>query len=399
MTAARASGPEELRRGNLAALTRHLHLSGPLTRSALTALTGLNRSTVGDLVALLTSVGAVRQSPAVRRTGAGRPSPLVSLDPDRVWALAVELSAESVVLARVGPGGVVRERVALRAGRPSDLGAASTAAAIGTLAQELIAGTATGSRLVGTAVAVPGIVRDNDGFVHLAPNLGWHDVPFGALLSAQLPGEPVVANEADLGALAECARGAGVGLRHVVYVSGNTGVGAGIVVEGALLAGRSGYAGEVGHMKVNPDGHKCRCGGNGCWESEIGAVALLRRAGRRASDVRSAVASVLAKAAAGDPRSANAVSETGIWIGRGTANLVNILNPDLVIFGGALRAVFLASEPVVTNELRRQVLPQPGAEVTVVAAGLGSDSVLIGAAELAFSSFLTDPLAVLAAGS
>jgi predicted NBD/HSP70 family sugar kinase len=152
-------------------------------------------------------------------------------------------------------------------------------------------------------------------------------------------------------------------------------------------------------MNVNPDGHRCRCGGRGCWESEIGAAAVLRRAGRRARGPQAAVARVLADARAGDPAAVHAVRETGRWVGRGAANLINIFNPDILVFGGTLRSVFLAAEPVVMKELRRQVLPQAGAEVAVVVAGLGTASVLVGAAELAFSDFLADPMTAVAAGT
>jgi predicted NBD/HSP70 family sugar kinase len=392
---------EDLRRNNLAALVRNLHLSGPLTRSQLTARTGLNRSTVAGLVGELASIGLVRESPSTSGGATGRPSLVVSLDADRVWVLAVELAAEALVVARVGPEGQLHERLAQPRDTRSKLAPAEAAATIGRLAGQLMSHVPAGAQLVGAAVAIPGIVRRGEGFVHLAPNLVWQNVPFGALLSEHLPRQPgvLVANEADLGALAECARGAAVGHRHVIYVSGNTGVGGGIVVDGALLAGRSGYAGEVGHMKVNPDGHRCRCGARGCWESEIGAAAVLRRAGRRASDVRAGVARVLSDAQAGDPKASKAVMETGQWMGRGAANLINIFNPDLVVFGGALRSVYLAAEAVVLRELHREVLPQAGAEAAVVAAGLGADSVLLGAAELAFADFLAGPMALVAAGA
>jgi predicted NBD/HSP70 family sugar kinase len=125
---------------------------------------------------------------------------------------------------------------------------------------------------------------------------------------------------------------------------------------------------------------------------------VLRRAGRRATDVQTAVARVLSDARAGDPVAMQAVRETGRWVGRGTANLINIFNPDVVVFGGALRNVFLAAEPVIIRELRRQVLPQAGTEATVVAAGLGAGSVLVGAAELAFSDFLVSPKTAVAGG-
>ncbi|HUC15106.1 MAG TPA: ROK family transcriptional regulator [Acidimicrobiales bacterium] len=391
---AHAAVQEDLRRNNLAALVRNLHLSGPLTRSQLTARTGLNRSTVAGLVGELASIGLVRESPSPSGGATGRPSLVVSLDAERVWVLAVELAAEALVVARVGPGGHLHERLAQPRDTRRKLAPADAAATIGALARQLMNHAPAGAQLVGAAVAIPGIVRRGEGFVHLAPNLVWRDVPFGALLSGHLPDRlgVAVANEADLGALAECARGAAVGHRHVIYVSGNTGVGAGIVVDGALLAGRSGYAGEVGHMKVNPDGHRCRCGARGCWESEIGATAMLRRAGRRASDVRAGVSRVLSDAQVGDPKASKAVRETGQWIGRGAANLINIFNPDLVVFGGALRNVYLAAEAVVVRELQRQVLPQAGAEAAVVAAGLGADSVLLGAAELALADFLAGPM-------
>ncbi len=396
----RPAAHEDLRRNNLAALVRHLHLSGPLTRSQLAARTGLNRSTVGALVGELASVRLVSESASGPQGAAGRPSLLVSLSAHRVWSLAVEIGADALTVARVGLGGQVHET--LSQGRDWEAGLTPVAAVgtIGRLARELTSRAPIGAQLVGAAVAVPGIVRRSDGFVHLAPNLLWHDVPLGHLLSKRLPLAPevLVANDADLGALAECSRGAAVGSRHVIYISGNAGVGGGILVDGSLLAGRSGYAGEVGHMKVNPDGHRCRCGGRGCWESEIGAAAVLRRAGRRATDVQTAVARVLFDARAGDPVATQAVRETGRWVGRGAANLINIFNPDVVVFGGALRGVFLFAEPAVMKELRRQVLPQAGTEATVVAAGLGAGSVLVGAAELAFSDFLGSPMSVVAAG-
>jgi predicted NBD/HSP70 family sugar kinase len=392
---------EDLRRNNLAGVVRHLHLSGPLSRSVLTARTGLNRSTVGDLVGELASVGLARESAPLDRGGAGRPSLVVSLDAERVWVLAVELGAEALVVARVGPGGQILERLAQPFSRRAGVTPALAVATIASLAQQLMERAPGHAQLVGAAVAVPGIVRRDDGFVHLAPNLVWHDIAFGSLLAGHLPGRLGVlfANEADLGALAECARGTAVGARNVIYISGNTGIGAGIVLDGALLAGRSGYAGEVGHMKVNPEGHRCRCGGRGCWESEIGAAALLRRAGRRATDVRAAVARVLSDAQSGDPKALRAVRDTGRWIGRGAANLLNIFNPDLLVFGGELRNVFLAAETTVMDELRRQALPPAGAEASVVVAGLGTDSVLTGAAELAFSDFLANPMTVIALAS
>ena len=167
-----------------------MHLSGPLTRSELAARTGLNRSTVGALVGELASVGLACESAPPSRGGTGRPSLLVSLAADRVWVLAVEIGPDVVAVARVGLGGAVHGRLAQRRDWDEGLTPASAVATIGRLARKLMGRAPAGSQLVGAAVAVPGIVRRSDGFVHLAPNLLWHDVPLGSLLSSRLPGPP-----------------------------------------------------------------------------------------------------------------------------------------------------------------------------------------------------------------
>lgn len=375
-----------VRTANASRLVRELHVAGPLTRSEMVARSGLNRSTVGAIVGELAGAGVVVESAASAPSGNGRPSHVVALAEGRVWVLAAELSPAAVTVARVEPGGriVGRVREVRRRGCAEP---AADAALIGRLSAEWAAA---GGVMVGAAVAVHGVVRRSDGLVRLAPNLGWRDVAFGELLHAALGTEVQVANEADLGALAERARGAAAGASEVVYVSGDTGVGGGVVAGGRLLGGRSGYAGEVGHMVVNPVGRRCHCGGRGCWETEIGAGALARRAGRR----RVGVAAVVAAARAGDRAAIEAVDETGRWLGRGAASLVNVFDPELVVFGGALRELFVAAEATVRAELRRSALAASAADTELRPAALGSDSALLGAGELALEELLADPAGV-----
>jgi len=375
-----------VRTANASRLVRELHTAGPLTRSELAARSGLNRSTVGGIVWELAAAGVVVESASAAPSGSGRPSHVVAFAEGRVWALAAELSPAAVTVARVEPGGhiVAKVRDERRRGGTDP---AADAELIGRLSAEW--GGELGT-MVGAAVAVHGIVRRADGLVRLAPNLGWRDVAFGELLHAALGVEVRVANEADLGALAEHARGAALGADEVVYVSGDTGVGAGVLAGGRLLGGRSGYAGEVGHMVVDPGGRRCHCGGRGCWETEIGASALARRAGRR----RVGVAAVVAAARAGDRTAIEAVGETGRWLGRGAASLVNVFDPELVVFGGALRELFVAAEATVRAELRRSALAASAADTELRPAALGGDSALLGAGELALEEFLADPAGV-----
>ena len=183
----------------------------------------------------------------------------------------------------------------------------------------------------------PGVVRSRDGLVETAPNLGWTGVPLGSRLAARLDLDvPVlVANEADVGVLAEHRRGAAAGIDDVLYIHGEVGVGGGLIVGGRPLEGAAGYAGEVGHLPVVPDGAPCRCGSFGCWETEIGTHALLARAGipidagQEGVDRRVPGCGSLATPSP-SPRSRRRPARSG----SGLAGLVNIFNPRLVVLGG-----------------------------------------------------------------
>jgi predicted NBD/HSP70 family sugar kinase len=227
----------------------------------------------------------------------------------------------------------------------------------------------------------------------MAPNLGWVDVPLGDRLAAAFePGLPIsVANEADLGVLAEHRRGEAVDVDDVIYLSGEVGVGGGVLVDGHPLTGVAGFGGEVGHVALDPDGLPCRCGSTGCWETLVGEQALLRLAGRPNESGRRAVDAVLADAAAGAPSALAAVAEVGRWLGVGLAGLVNIFNPRLVVLGGLFGRVHPFAGAAIDDELDRRALPGPRALVRIVPAGLGVDAPLLGAAELALEPLLGDP--------
>jgi predicted NBD/HSP70 family sugar kinase len=200
-----------------------------------------------------------------------------------------------------------------------------------------------------------------------------------------------VANDADLGALAENVRGAASGSTDAVYLTGEVGVGAGIIVGGKPLRGAGGYGGEIGHTVVNPAGRLCRCGARGCWETEIGEKAILDAAGHP-DGPRSTVSAVVAAAAGGDPRALAAMRHVGEWLAIGVGNVVNIFNPEVVIFGGLLRDVFPAVEQQLRTTLATTGLAAPREQVRLVTPGLGPDSTLVGAAELAFEPLLFDPV-------
>ncbi len=240
-----------------------------------------------------------------------------------------------------------------------------------------------------------GVVRRADGLVSMAPNLGWIDQPLGDRLARVLGDEvPIsVANEAELAAVAETRRGVAIGADHVLFVSGEVGVGGGLIVDGRPFSGIAGYGGEIGHLPVNPEGHGCTCGSRGCWETEVGAMSLLRRAGRSVLGGPSEIDALLRDADAGQPVALAALEETGRWLGIGLAGLVNVLNPGLVVFGGLFQRIHPYVAAIVDAELDRRTLPAPRRLVRIVAGALGPEAPLVGAAELALEPVLADPAA------
>lgn len=389
---------EEIRRHNLGALLRHVHLGGPVSRTALAERMGLNRSTIMALTADLTSAGLVRED-LPRDTGkAGRPSLVVRPETNRVYVLAFDVAVDRLVAARVGLGGTVldrREAVRPRAGADLD----TVVEVLAGFGREIHQTARRTSTCVGVAASYCGMIRPADGMVRFGPDMGWVDQAFGAELGRRLGlGLPVsVGNEAHLGALAEHERGAGIGFQNLIYLHGDVGVGGGIIVGGELLDGDGGYGCELGHMLVNPyNGRPCGCGSRGCLEAEVGERALLDAANRPPDLIgRDAVLAVVDAADRGDPVARDALQHIGDWLGIGVANLINLFNPGLVIFGGMLREVYLGSAAQVRTRMTANVLAVSRERVRLSTSALGDDATLVGAAELAFSDLLANPLDVL----
>jgi predicted NBD/HSP70 family sugar kinase len=383
---------ETVRRTNLSVILRELHTRGALSRSELVARTGLTRSAIRGLIGELVASGLVSETrPALLGTP-GRPSPLVRPDPAGATVLALDIEVDSMAAAVVGLGGEIIDEV--RINRPRRHSSVSHIV-------DDLAGLAATLRIddrspyahIGIGVAVVGVVRRSDGVVSMAPNLGWVDVGLRDALAGTF-GDAVpihVANEADLGALAEARRGAAIGARHILFLSGEVGVGGGIIMDGELFKGAAGYSGEVGHMPVNPAGLPCRCGAVGCWETEAGSESLLRRAGRSTAGGRAAIDALIVDAEAGSPDALRALEETGRWIGIGLAGLVNLLNPRLVVFGGLFGRIHPFVASTVESELDRRALAAPRRLARIVPSKLGVEAPLRGAAELAMEPLLADP--------
>ena len=184
---------------------------------------------------------------------------------------------------------------------------------------------------------MPGVVRRDDGLVHEAPNLGWRDVALGARLASVLKKPVQVANDAELGALAEHVRGLARDVDDLVCVSADYGVGGGVVSGGRPLRGTAGYVGELGHMTVRHDGRACYCGNRGCWETEVGEPALCRALGLPEETPRGVLVAELRSLATAPV--AGPLDEFAEWLATGLVTVVNMMAPELVVLGDLFTAL------------------------------------------------------------
>jgi len=379
-----------VRRHNLGVVLRHVGEHGARSRAAIAQETGLNKTTVSSLVGELIDFGLVRETEVELRGTVGRPALPVELSGRRVVGLGLELGVDFLAARAADLTGHERHRALVTAdnrGRPVDAVLAELARlaadALGVLREEDLV-------TAGAVVAVPGLV-DSTGRLLVAPNLGWSGVPvlerLGELLGG--PSFPLsVENEANLGALAELWDGAGRRLGDFIYVSGELGVGAGIIVGGELFRGAHGFGGELGHVTVDPAGELCACGNRGCLETRVALGALLRAAGLE-PDVR--VAALAGRAEAGDVRALEALREAGNWLGVGVASAANLLNPRGVVVGGYFATLAHWLVPGLEEELAARVLSAEWDAPGVVTSELGAEAAVRGASGLALRRVFADP--------
>ena len=363
-----------------------------MSRSRLATQTGLNRSTIRDLLNELGDLGLVVEDRGPSGTGPGRPSSVARVIPSGAAVLAIELEVDSMAVAAVGIGGQIFAESRIPQPEAGPKSPEDAVAAVVGAVPEILAGMPPGYRLVGAGAGVAGVVRRSDGFVHVAPNLGWRDLPLGAMLAEGLRLERVMlANEADLGALAEFRRGAGRGSRNMIFVTGEVGVGIGIIYEGRPMLGASGYAGEAGHTIINPSGTRCRCGSTGCWETEVGEEAVIRRAGLEGHRSEAAMDEIAGRADGGDGDVIRGLEEVGEWIGLGVGSLINTFNPDLVVLGGFYERIYPWIETSMTRSARGVALEAPWEATEIRSGELGLDAILVGAAELVIGEVIANP--------
>lgn len=386
----------DIRRLNAVSALKQLQEYGPLSRAQIADRLGLTRATVSAIVADLIANSLISER-EYEEGGVGRRGMLLDLNPSCGSMIAVELDIDrvEVVLANLGMRFLWRGEASLSVPVSAEEGLQRACDLVEKALEE---GEELGLPCFGIGVAWAGLVKRSSGELAYGPISGWQSVALKQDWEVRF-GMPVyVENEAHAGAIAAHHLGESRGVSDLIYLSLGVGLSAGVFVDGGLLRGSEGFAGQVGHVPFADGGHLCGCGRRGCWVTEIGASGVLRQL--RAAGVELPVAEetnldwvprVCDLARKGDERALKVLADEGRQIGEGLARLIQIFNPSRVILGGHLRDLLALCEDQIRETLKEKVLYPMGKELTVTVSASPEDQ-LMGCLATVFEAVMKNPM-------
>lgn len=382
----------DVRRQNLALIMHRLDAAGQMTRAQLATETGLTKASVSSLVADLMSAGLLSEVGLNRVGERGRPGLGVALNTEAA-ALGMEINVDYIAVGVLDFAGelhfhAVREQH--NAGRPPE----EVLSSLQSLVDEALeqAG-GSGMKIHAGGLAVPGLVDPANGRVLRAPNIGWRDVNVALWAEALVSGASfgtAIFNEANTSALAELWYGHGRDLDNYLYVSGEVGIGGGVIIDSELFEGPGGNAGEIGHVVVDPDGPDCSCGGVGCLERYAGQEAILAQAGVEGGNTVERMGALRVSLESQDAAALAAVERAGHHLGVATASTLRMLNLDAVVLGGHFAQLERWIVPAFRGSVNRHA-PALLAEDRILVSKLGPTAAVMGAAGSRIRSVLQKP--------
>ena len=314
---------------NRSAILAHLGAQGPASRADLARTLNVSPALMTQLTRDLLAEGLLQELEHSPSQG-GRPARMLGLVSSAGRAIGVKVVADHVAFVEVGIDGTVQRS----ASEPFDASASTVLTDLTALLRRFIAG-GSDIPLLGVGVGVPGSVDNQGSGVVESTQLGWHQVPLGQTLRRELKLPVLVENNVNALAVAERLYGLGRNHENFLVVTIGTGVGAGIVIDGVVLRGFAGGAGEIGHVPVGDGGPLCSCGNHGCLESYIGQEALVRAARKSgAIPEQSGIAALRAAADADDEGALEIFGRAGHLLGRTLAGIIHTLDPEVVIILG-----------------------------------------------------------------
>jgi glucokinase-like ROK family protein len=407
MSTIRSVDHSAMREINLSVVLDTLRRHEPISRTGLARISGLNKTTVSSLIRELQDSELVYEIQPITTDAVGRPPIALMLNPDAGTIIGAEIGVDfvSAIVADFSAK-VLWRKVEDTSGLSDQEAILEKALKIFQIAYskaEKLPG-----RIFGLGLGVPGLVNSDTGTLLVAPNLGWKNVPLRQRLMDRFHIPVYVDNEANLAALGETYFGAATAIEQVLYVSSGVGLGGGIVLNGQILTGATGFSGEIGHMTmVVENGLPCNCGNYGCWETLASQWAVFRRIKDAVGQGRSSsleektsgnldrltIPLVVQAADEGDQVAIAALEETGYWLGIGLANLINALNPRGVVIGGILTLAQDYLMPIIRSTAAERAWRYSYESCNIVVAEHGEHACVMGGVAVVYRQLLSEPQA------
>jgi glucokinase-like ROK family protein len=397
-----------VREMNLSSVLRHLHNQAPLSRARLANLTGLNKSTVSNLVEELLERGLIYET-GLNQSGTGRPSTLLELNPQAGCVIGVELGVDFISVVLTDFIGQILWRQ-LESADPAEEQATTLKQTLKLVDKAIAISKTKNPRLLGLGVAIPGIVDLTEGVLVLAPNLHWRNVPMKEIFSDNSGLNVFIDNDANAAALGEHLFGVARQTRDFIFVFAGIGIGGGLFLNGELYRGNKGYAGEIGHFPIllETSHTTCNWGNPDRWETYANQYSVIQRMQARLEIKRSSIIPRLMAeqnaplsihlikqaADAGDVEALDTFAETGAAMGMGIAGLVNIFNPEKIILGGPMSIAGDYLLPAIKESVEKHSLPEIIQQMEILLSAFGSDASVIGSIAIVVDDILSNPTRV-----
>lgn len=394
-----------MREMNTSIILHAIRLSAPLSRAELATRTGLTRSTVSLIIDDLIDREFVQETTISQVSKVGRPGMLLQFNPEGGCVIGVEIGVDfiSVILTNF-IGQVLWRHKRMTSEQETQLDLLQIAENI--IDEALHYGKKLDLRPLGIGVGVPGLVDSHQGKLVFAPNLHWVDVPLRQIWTKRFDLPVFVENEANCACLGEYFYGIAHTVKDFLFLKTGVGLGGGVMIDGKLFRGSSGFAGEIGHITIYESDVVCACGRKGCLETFVRPSSLLAHVAARLKNgeasllheivgpdlSRLSIEHIAEAARQNDALAISAIEALGVHFGIGITNLVNIFNPELVVFGGTLVPLHPWMIPVIAATLQKNVLPPLRKITRIEPSSHGEDACLLGAVALVMDDILREPL-------
>jgi predicted NBD/HSP70 family sugar kinase len=353
----------------------------PVSKKAIADELGTSLTTVSTMVNELIEEGKIVHCGTSKSTG-GRKSEIFQLNPDALYVLGFDLQVDRLIGVMLNFNGdlIYEKAVPLGAGDEWSV-AALIRQQIGAIMAEA---KLSESKLAGIGLGIPGIVDPARCLVEFAPNLEWKNVNLRQLLP--LPQPLIIENEANAAALGEQGFGMAREAADFIFVSVGTGIGTGVVLNNRLYRGWNNHAGEFGHMTIIPDGAACRCGNRGCWEVYASNEAALRHYQQLSGAEPAGFDELLQRCLRDEPAALEALDRAADYLAIGLANIINGINPELLVIGGQLAAVRDRIYPRLLKRIKERCLEKSFKGFTFDFSSLDGKATALGVARLALEN-------------